>query len=114
MKSTKMPPQVVVVIAVKASVQDGMGWACPSGPAVPTPLPLLLPARATEQLARSGHAAHPGEGTPGGAKWGRHVRGAHGHTQLEPWEAATHHKMPSSPAVHNRFKPPGGLDQRNP
>ena len=38
----------------------------------------------------------------------------HGHRQLQPWEAATHHKMPSGPAVHNRFKPPGRLGQRNP
>lgn len=68
-KGAKVPPQEVVAVTVKAS-RMGRDGGAPSGPAAPTPLPLLLPARATEQLASSGHAVQPGEGTPWGSQAG--------------------------------------------
>lgn len=56
----------------------------------------------------------PGEGTPPEGWVGKRIPQHREHTQLQPWEAATHHKTPSSPAVHTRCKLPAGLSQRNP
>lgn len=80
--------------------------AAQSLPALPTLLSLLLPARVVAPPAREPlRRAWRGKARP----WAL----THRHTQLRPWEAATHHKMPSGPAVHNRFKLPGGLGQES-
>lgn len=108
---------------MKASVWGGMG-GLPSGWSL---CPCRLwPTRAC--VARPSAPALPGQRArlmaqlTGSAPLGRAVLPVREappsapaqHTQLQPWEAATCHKMPSGPAVHNRFKLPGGLGQRNP
>lgn len=80
--------------------------AAQSQPALHTLLSLLSPARVVAPPAR---APLRRAGREKARSWVL----IHRHTQLRPWEAATHHKMPSGPAVHSRFKPPSGLGQES-
>lgn len=107
---------------METSVWNGMGapsgWSLCQLPSLGRPCTALcpcshLPGRQSGLPVPDGlcpWGGHP-SGGPGG---GGTSPSAHGHTQLQPWEAATCRKMPSGPAVHNRFKPPGRLSQRNP